>query len=388
MQFRFTLACLTAGMLSAFAADVATVEEIIAKVNGDIITRSELDRDRKMLEQELAQRGGLKGAELRQQVDTRSKDILRERIDGLLLVSKGKELSINVESELSKYLADLRNQSKMVEDEKFQQWIRDNTGMTFEDYKNEVRNGMLKQRVIREQVGRTINIPRAEIQKYYDEHKSEFVREERVFLREIVLSLDGKDAAQQAAIDKKAKDLVARARKGERFGELAKANSESPTKEQYGELGGFKKGELDQSIESMIWDKERGHVTDPIKRGNALIILRVEDHQKQGQAALEEVENEVMEKLYSPRFQPKIREYLTTLRKEAFLEIKEGYVDSGAAEGKDTRWVDPAQLKPETVTKEEVANKKRRKRLLWMVPIPGTGGESNPQTQPGISSSK
>jgi parvulin-like peptidyl-prolyl isomerase len=388
MQFRPYVACAVlagAFCFRALAADAAVVEEIIAKVNGDIITRGELDRDRKMLEQELAQRAGLKGPELRQQVDERSKDLLRERIDGILLVSKGKELSINVDSEISKYFADLRNQSKIVEDEKFQQWIRENTGMTFEDYKNEVRNGMLKQRVIREQVGRSINIPRAEVQKYYDEHKNEFVREERIFLREIVLALDGKSAAEQAAVEKKAKDLVARARKGERFGDLAKANSDSATKEQYGELGGFKKGELDRTIEGMIWDKERGYVTDPIRRSNAIVILRVEDHQKEGQASLEEVENEVMEKLYTPRFQPKIREYLTQLRKEAFLEIKEGYTDSGAADGKDTRWVDPAQLKPETVTKEEVAGKARRKRLLWMVPIPGTGKSSQ---DAGVSTSK
>jgi parvulin-like peptidyl-prolyl isomerase len=234
-------------------------------------------------------------------------------------------------------------------------------------------------------VGRGINIPRAEVEKYYNEHKTEFVREERVFLREIVLSLEGKSAAEQAAIEKKARDLVTRARKGEKFGELAKSNSDSATKEQYGELPGLKPGEMDKSIEALIWNKERGYVTDPIRRSNAIIILRVEDHQKQGQATMDEVENEIMEKLYSPRFQPKIREYLTELRKEAFLEIKDGYVDTGAAPGKDTRWVDPAQLKPETVTKEEVGSKSRRKKLLWAVPIPGTGSKQGKQ---GVSSSK
>lgn len=380
MQFKALVVCLLAATSCVLAADAVVVDEIIAKVNGDIITRSEIDRDRKNLETE-ARRSGMNAAQLRTELDARSKDLLRERIDGLLLVSKGKELNINVESELSKYMADLRNQSKIVDQEKFEAYVREQTGMSFEDYKNEVRNGMLKQRVIREQVGRGINIPRAELQKYYDEHKKEFVRDERVFLREIVLSTDGKSAAEVAAIEKKAKDLVARARKGEKFGELAKANSESQTKDQYGELGGFKKGEIDKTIESIVWDKERGYVTDPLRRANAIVILRVEDHQKEGQANFDEVENEIMEKLASPKFQPKIREYLTQLRKDAFLEIKDGYVDTGAASGKDTKWVDPAQLKPETVTKEEVAGKKHHKKLLWAVPIPGTN-----KTQ--VSSSK
>jgi hypothetical protein len=111
------------------------------------------------------------------------------------------------------------------------------------------------------------------------------------------------------------------------------------------------------------------------------LILRVEDHQKAGQAELADVENQVTDKLYAPRMQPALREYLTKLRADAFLEIKPEWVDTGAAPGKDTSWADPAQLKPETVKKAQVASQPKHKRLLWMVPIPGTstGGTSSSQ---------
>ena len=79
-----------------------------------------------------------------------------------------------------------------------------------------------------------------------------------------------------------------------------------------------------------------------------------------------------------PQKNAKVRTYLTKLRTEAFLEIKPGYVDSGAAPGKDTAWKDVAQLKPQTVTKEEVASHKKHKKLLWLIPIPGTGGVKKP----------
>jgi len=79
-----------------------------------------------------------------------------------------------------------------------------------------------------------------------------------------------------------------------------------------------------------------------------------------------------MNRLIEPRFEPAVRTYLTKLRQDAFLEIREGYVDSGAAPGKDTRWLDAAQLKPQTVTKEEVAMQVRKRRLLWMFPVPYT----------------
>ena len=68
--------------------------------------------------------------------------------------------------------------------------------------------------------------------------------------------------------------------------------------------------------------------------------------------------------------EPKVREYLTRLREDAYLQIKDGYTDSGAAPGKDTRWQDAAQLKPETTTKEEVAARRKR-RLLKIIPLPG-----------------
>jgi peptidyl-prolyl cis-trans isomerase SurA len=70
--------------------------------------------------------------------------------------------------------------------------------------------------------------------------------------------------------------------------------------------------------------------------------------------------------------EPRIREFLTRLRTEAFLEIKDGYIDSGAAPGKDTRWRDVAQLKPQTTTKEEVAARVKRRKKLLFIPIPGT----------------
>ncbi len=352
-------------------ADVTLVEEIIAKVNGDIVTRGELDRGRKQLEADLKERR-IAGAQAQQALAEGTPNILRDRIDQILLQQKGKELNINVDNEVSKYIADLQKRSNIADPEKFQQYVREQTGMPYEDFKAETKNGILTQRVIRQEVAGRINVKKEELQKYYEEHKSEFVREERVFLREILVSTENKDAAGQAAAEKKAKDLSARASKGEKFPELAQNNSDAQSAQYGGEMPGFKKGELRKEIEDQVWDKPRGFVTPPIKLANGWVIYKVDEHQKAGQAEFEEVENEIMDKLFTPRMQPAVREYLTKLRTQAFLEIKPGYVDAGAAAGKDTTWSDPAQLKPETITKEEVANQKHRKKLLWAIPIPGT----------------
>ncbi len=373
------LACLLLSVCLAWSADPTLVEEIVAKVNGDIVTRGDLDHNRIEMLTALQQQG-LTGQALQKEFSSRSNDILRERIDQLLLIQKGKDLNINVDSEFSKYMAELQKQANIADPEKFQEYVHQQTNVPFEDWKNDTKNSMLQQRVIRQEVGGKMVVKHEEVQKYYDEHKSEFVREERVFLREILISTEGKDAA---AAEKKAKDLVARARKGERFPEMARDNSDAITAKNMGELGGFKKGELNAVIEGLVWNQPKGYITDPVRVDNGFEIFKVEEHQKAGQADLADVENEITEKLYAPRMQPALREFLTELRQSAFLEIKPGYTDTGAAPGKNTAWADPVTLKPETTSKNLISTKRKHKKLLWSLPVPGTEIETT-----GSSSSK
>jgi len=101
-----------------------------------------------------------------------------------------------------------------------------------------------------------------------------------------------------------------------------------------------------------------------------------------GGGSPDEVKGDIQERLSQPKTEVKVRAFLTMLREDAFLEIKEGYVDNGAALGKDTRWKDVAQLKPQTTTKEEVAARRKRK-LLWVIPA-GTVKEQ-PKTKPAAT---
>ena len=358
--------------LSLAAADISVVEEIVAKCNGDIITRGDLDRARRELLEGL-RANGVVGDELERQLAAREKNLLRDKIDQLLLAQKGKDLNINVDSDVSKRLALIQSDSKIADPEKFQAYVKEQSGESFEDYRQDIKNQFLTQRVIREEVSEKMSVKHEDLEKYYNEHKTEFVRKEQITLQEILISTEDKDAAGVAAAEKKAKDLVARARKGERFAEMARDNSDSATAKSMGEFPApFKKGDLSKNLEDLVWNQPKGYITDPVKVANGFLILRVEDHQKAGQAELSEVENEITERLLAPRLDVAVREYLTKLRKDAFLEIKADYIDTGAASGKDTAWVDPAQLRPETVKKEEVVSTTRHKRLLWTIPVPGT----------------
>jgi parvulin-like peptidyl-prolyl isomerase len=365
-------------------ADVKIVEEIVCKVNGDIITRTELEHDRARVADDL-RRQGLSGARLTDAVNTRIKDLLRDRIDNLLLISRGKELQLNVDSEVNRQLADIQRravtQDKALADpEKFQVFVKEQTGQSYEDYKADMKNNLLAQKVIREEVSGKIKFKREELQAYYDAHQDQFQREERIFLREILVAANPDNTS---IAEKKAKDLVGQARKGEKFPELAQANSDAASAQQGGFIDPYTKAQLSPELITAVWEQPKGYITDPIKLPGGYLILKVDDHQKAGLASLDEVEGDVTEQLFQPRMAPMMREYMTKLREQAFLEIKPGYEDSGAAPGKDTKWNDPAQLKPETTTKQEVLAKGRRKHVLGIVPVPGTT-----DTKPGSSSSR
>jgi peptidyl-prolyl cis-trans isomerase SurA len=368
------------------AADVRVIEEIVAKVNNDIITRGELEKTRAQLEVEIRSQKGLSGAELDKEVRQHQADALRDQIDQLLLVQKGKDVGIKVDPDVTRRLAEIQTQdAKEPDPDKFREWIRQNSGgMSYEDVRQQMTNQFLTQAVIRQEVGRTITVPQAEIQKYYDEHKKDFVREEMVFLREILIAPTDKTPAAKAAALKKAKDIVARAQKGEKFTQLARDYSANPeTAKNDGELGSFKRGMLRKEIEDVVFNQNKNYITEPVDTPNGFEILKVEERYAPGQAALEDVRNEIMEKLYTPRLQPALRAYLTKLRQDGFLEIRGGYVDSGAAAGKDTSWKDPATLKPVTTTKEEVASRKKKK-FLGVIPRISTGNNPNAIAPPPL----
>ena len=347
----------------------AIVDQIIAKVNGDIVSQDEIQRLVRERATELKAQGA-SNSQVQQALSETEKNVLRDRIDQLLLMQKGKELNINVDSEISKYIASLRRTSGITDEEKFRDWVREQSGRSYEDFQAEAKNSALTREVIGSEVGRHIHVDSKEIQAYYDAHKQDFVRDEKVYLSEILISTQNKDAAGGAAAEKKAKQIADDASKGQRFTDLARDNSDAATAKDGGTLGGYKKGELTKEIDDAVWNLPKGSVTKPMKLANGFEIFKIEDHTKAGQAPVEDVKSDIENALYGPKMQPRVREYLTSLRLQAFLQVKPGFSDTGAAPGMDTTWQDPAVLKPETIKKAEVEQKQRMKRLLWTIPSP------------------
>ncbi|MDD5542569.1 MAG: peptidylprolyl isomerase [Acidobacteriia bacterium] len=304
-----------------------TVEEIVARVNDDIITRSDFDRSAKQLRQELGQ--DFSGADLERQYALKEKNVLRDLIDQLLLIQRAKDAGISVENDLIKQLDDIRQKNNLKTLDDLEQMAAQQ-GVNFEDFKNNLRNQLFTQAVIRQEVGRNVQVTQDEINKYYQTHKNEFERPEEVRFREILISTEGKSDTEKQEAAKKAADVAARARKGENFSDLAKKYSDGPTAKDGGEQDYIQRHLLLKEIADVAFSLKRNEVSEPISTKFGYKIIKLEDRHESGLQPVERVTDQISNILYMQAMGPALRDFLTRAREDAFVEIKPGYQDSGA----------------------------------------------------------
>jgi peptidyl-prolyl cis-trans isomerase SurA len=336
-------------LLALFAfADGTVIEDIIARVNNQIITRTEFNRAKEQTASELKQQSV---SETDPKFKERDKDVLRDLIDQQLLLEKGKDLGITGDTELVKRLDEMRKQMNLASLEDLEKAAQQQ-GVSFEDFKQNIRNNIITQQVIGSEVGRNLKISQQETQDFYNKHKPELERPEAVHLEEILVSTQppqnqqdankNPDAAQEdpaklQAAEQKANQLLKDIRGGAKFEEVAKKSSDGPTASQGGDLGIFKRGELAKELEDKTFSMKPGEVSDVIRTKQGFLILKVAEHYSAGIPPLNEVEPQIQEQIYMQKLQPALRTFLTKLREQAYIDIKPGFVDTGAS---------PNQTKP------------------------------------------
>lgn len=329
------------------------VEDVIARVNDQIINRSDVERAEQEIEHE-DQQSNATPAEAAQ----RQKDLLRDMIDKQLLLSKAKELGLNADAEVIRRLDEIRKQNHLDSMDALEKAAAAQ-GVSFEDFKANIRDSILTQQVVRDEVGRRLQMTQGQEQAFYEAHKQDFAQPEQVRLSEILISTpaDANDAALAAA-KAKAEDVEAKLKAGAKFDELAKTVSSGSTAAEGGDLGEYKRGGLhSQLLEDQTFSLKAGQVTAPIRTRQGYLILKVTEHQYAGTPPLKDIEPQVQEAMYMAQLQPALRSYLTKLREEAFIDIAPGFVDSGASPN-ESKPVFTAYAPP--VAKKKRVEKKRR----------------------------
>ena len=356
-------------LLPALLPADTIIEEIVARVNNEIITRSEYIRSRDQLKQEVQQQEPSAADRI---FAEKQRDVLRDLIDQELLLQKGKDLGITGDTELIKRLDEMRKEMHLETMEDLEKAAQAQ-GASYEEFKQNLRNQIITQRVIGQEVGQKLSMGKEEEERFYMAHRADMARQEAVRLSEILIAPktpakpagpDGKvdppteaeNEAALAAAKAKAEDLREQIHKGASFADLAKQNSDGPSGKDGGDLSYFNRGTLAKELEDKVFALKAGEVTDVIRTKQGYVILQVTAHQTAGIPSLKEVEPKIQDALYMQKLEPALRAYLTTLREQAFIDIKSGYIDTGAS---------AKQTKPvETTAKESSAKKLKKKKKL------------------------
>ena len=350
------------------------VEQIIARVNDQVITNSDVARAQTQLDQEARQNNWTL-----EQVKQGQATLLRDLIDQQLLISKGKQLGITGDTELIKRLDEIRKENHLDTLDDLQKAV-EQQGISYEDFKANIRNSIITQQVVRDQVGSKMQMSEAEIRAYYNDHKADFTHEESVHLNEILIpTSENASNADLAKADAEAKELEAKLKAGASFTDLAKKYSKGPTAAQGGDLGDFRRGALAKVLEDQTFDLPVGGYTAPIRTRQGYIILQVTEHIPGGTQPMQKVEPQIEQAIYMQKIGPAVRTYLTRLRDEAYIDIRPGYTDSGAS---------PNETKPTFAAYTPPQPKKKKKQKARYDVQTGRYGHATTKTPVEVASAK
>ena len=302
-----------AAVLSLAAGQV--VEEIVAVVNEDIITLSQYKEQYDSTVQQM--RAALQGEEFDKQLAMLKKEMLNMIITDLLLMQQAKEKDLNVGEQLKAAVENIKKENNIASDDDLKRGLQQQ-GMDYDQWLKQLEDNMLKQGVIYSEVDRSIVLDDSEIVGTYKLHPQEFTEPEEYKIRAVYLSTE-ENAPE--ALEEKKKEIGDKVKAGEPFNVLAKEYSDGPAKESEGDLGTFKKGELDKALELAVSKIKAGETSGWIETKNGWYMLKLEEKKDSRLMTFEEVRKNVEERLYAQKKEKKLDEFLKVLREKSYIKI-------------------------------------------------------------------
>jgi peptidyl-prolyl cis-trans isomerase SurA len=292
------------------------VEEIVAVVNGDIITLSDYRQQYDLtLAQIRAQQ--LPPEQFDKQTQQLKKELINVMITELLLLQKARELNLNISDQLKGMIEKIKTDNNMTSDDDLRRAI-EQQGMSYEQWLKEYEEGMMRQAVLFSEVERSIVLDDSEVVQYYKKHPDEFTVPTEYNIRAIYLANEGRTAEDCEALKAK---VDAKLGAGTAFADVAGELSDPPLKDVKGELGWSKSGELDKTLESAVERLKNGEMSAWINFKNGWYLLRLEDKKDSYVRGFDDVRKEIEEKLFTEKRAEKGEAYVKTLRERSYVRI-------------------------------------------------------------------
>jgi peptidyl-prolyl cis-trans isomerase SurA len=330
------VAGLSAQSLPAAQSKSAIIEKVIVKVNGEILTQSELEREQieALQRQQNAKIVDPKtlstDAGLSKALQEITPQLLVEAVDLLLIVQYGRELGVKfTEDRFKQALENIKKENKM-DDKQFALAIKD-ANLTLDQLRQNFERTYIKQTVERQEIMKNMSLTEEETRQYYKAHPDEFMKPPTVTLREILVTVPTETVGGQqtfsAAKDEEAKEKIitirARAMKGEDFATLVTEASEAPTKATGGIIGPMLTDDLSPAVGAAIGKLKPGEVTDPIRLGNGYRIFKLESRTAAEVEAFDKLREQIAQRIYDSRLGTETEKFLLKLRTQALIEWKD-----------------------------------------------------------------
>ncbi|MDI6846183.1 MAG: peptidyl-prolyl cis-trans isomerase [Candidatus Saccharicenans sp.] len=299
---------------SALLLSGDVVEEIVAIVNGDVITLSEYREQFNSMVKML--RAQLSGEQYFKEYERLKESLLDMMITDLLLLQKAREQNLNVKEQLKATIERIKEDNHISSDEELIRAMAAQ-GIDYNVWVKELEENLLRQAVIYMEVDRTIALDDAEIVSYYKKKPEEFVVPPEYRIKALYLASATNPEYQ---LEEKRKTISEKLMNGVAFEELVAEFSEGP-KENGGDLGFFKKGELEKAIEEAVEKLKPGEVSPWIQARNGWYLVKLEEKKESYQKTFDQARQEIEQKLYMQKREQKINEYVKKLKEESYIKI-------------------------------------------------------------------
>jgi parvulin-like peptidyl-prolyl isomerase len=303
------------GLCGVVLVGQEVVEEIVAIVNDDVITLSQYKQEYEMQVQ--AARSQLKGENLEKVLEQIKTGLMDSLITDLLVLQLAKEKNLNVADEVKRYIDDLKKKNNIESDNDLKRALA-SQGMDYAQFLKQAEEGILKQAVVGMEVDRSIVLDDSEVVNYFKLHPQDFVDPEEYKISAVYLSPEGKSAEE---LEQKKTEVSGKLKAGEDFLALSQAYSDGPVKESKGELGTFKKGELDKTLEQAVSQLKQGEVTAWIETKNGWYLLKLAEKKESRKKTFEEAKPAIEQKIYAEKRAVKTNDFLNGLKKRSFIKI-------------------------------------------------------------------
>ncbi|HEX7084804.1 MAG TPA: peptidylprolyl isomerase [Vicinamibacterales bacterium] len=338
---------LAAALVTGAHVSAEVIEQVLVKVNGDIFTKSELERRQVMA---LRARGFQPSddEELKKALEEVTPRVIVEAVDEMLLVQRGRELGYRMtDDDFNRIVENIRKENKLESEEAFQQALKQE-GLTMAELRQSLERQMLIARVQQAEVNSKIAISEEEARKYHAEHLSEFTKPGQVTLREILITVPRDERGINVGAEEEARAKAEAARKrvldGEAFEQVAADVSMSASRANGGLVGPLNPDDLSPVFQELLSKMKPGDVSDVLRVSNGFQIIKLESQTPAQVLTAEQARDRIADAIFRQKREGELQKYLQKLRSQAIIEWKnpeirkawESQVNASAAPSPDT----------------------------------------------------